>query len=184
MRTAKMSVLLGLSALIVLILGGVIFARDAAARHVSATAGGAPVTQRQSPCQSAMHRAFDFWVGEWVVYDPDGNVSGRNTVELVLGGCALHESWESAGGGDGHSYSFYDAAADKWHQTWIDINGGALYIDGVWNGEAMVLSDGINRVTWTQIDNGGVRRLWESTTAGGATWTTSFDGHYARARQE
>jgi hypothetical protein len=181
MRLLKMSAFLGLSSLIVLVLGGVIFTADARARLGSEPAATA---QQPSACQSAMHRAFDFWVGEWVVYNPGGDVAGRNTIELQLDGCALHESWESSTGGTGHSYTFYDAAADKWHQTWIDSNGGALYVDGEWTGEAMVLGDASNRITWTKIANGGVRQHWEVTTDGGATWSTSFDGQYVAARQE
>ena len=161
---------------VVFALGAMLFAKDASARYQAAP--------QQSACASAAHRAFDFWVGQWVVYDPQGNVVGHNTIELTLDGCALHESWESASGSSGHSYSFYDAAADKWHQTWIDDGGNALYVDGGWTGEAMVLRDGTNRVTWTQIAGGGVRQHWETTADGGATWSTAFDGDYSLARQE
>ncbi len=176
MRTLKMAALLAVSLVGVFALGAVLFASEASARYQDAP--------RQPSCQTPEHRAFDFWVGEWVVYGPAGRVAGHNTIELVLGGCALHESWESASGGGGHSYTFYDAAADKWHQTWIDAGGSALYLDGEWTGEAMVLSDGTNRITWTQIEGGGVRQHWETTTDAGATWSTAFDGQYVPARQE
>ncbi len=158
------------------VIGAASFANEASLPHRG---------QAQRPtCQTPAHRVFDFWVGEWVVYGPTGNVAGHNTIDLVLGGCALHESWESTRGGAGHSYTFYDAAADKWHQTWIDDGGGALYLDGEWTDTAMVLGDETNRITWTLIEGGGVRQHWETTTDGGATWSTSFDGEYVPARQE
>ena len=176
MRSLKMAGLLMVSSTIVFALGAMLFISEASARYQSA--------RQQPTCATAAHRAFDFWVGQWVVYGPGGNVVGHNTIELVLDGCALHESWESVNGSTGHSYTFYDAAADKWHQTWIDNGGNAIYADGAWTGEAMVLGDGTNRITWTQIEGGGVRQHWETTIDGGTTWSTSFDGEYVPARQE
>lgn len=142
-------------------------------------AGPAAARQDAAPtCASDDHRRFDFWVGEWEVFTPDGNRAGGNHIQLVLGGCALHESWTSAGGGHGNSYTFYDSARGVWHQTWIDARGQALYIDGNWDGEAMVLSDGSNRITWSQLDGGRVRQHWQVSSDDGATWSTAFDGEY------
>ena len=49
---------------------------------------------------------------------------------------------------------------------------------------AMVMSDGPNRVTWTPHEDGSVQQVWETSTDGGETWTTVFDGQYVKARQE
>lgn len=171
-----MAGLLMVSLTLIFALGAMLFTNEASARYQAAP-------QRPS-CQTSEHRAFDFWVGQWVVYDPNGDVVGSSTIELVLGGCALRESWESVSGGDGRSYTFYDRAAEGWHQTWIDEGGNALYLDGEWTGEAMVLGDGTNRITWTQIDGGSVRQHWETTADGGSSWSTAFDGEYVPARQE
>ena len=38
----------------------------------------------------------------------------------------------------------------------------------------------IQRITWTPLDGGRVRQHWESTTDGGKTWVTAFDGLYTR----
>jgi len=176
MRALKMAAMLMVSLVGLFAVGAVLFTGEASARYQPAP--------QQPACRTPEHRAFDFWVGQWVVYDPAGNVAGHNTIELVLGGCALHESWESASGSSGNSYTFYDAAADKWHQTWIDAGGNALYLDGAWTGEAMVLGDGTNRITWTGVEPGSVRQHWETTSDGGATWSTAFDGQYVPARQE
>lgn len=137
----------------------------------------APQDPEAEPCSTPEHRRFDFWVGTWEVYSGD-SLAGRNVIAEALGGCAIHESWESAGGAPGHSYSFYDASREQWHQTWIDARGGALYLDGGWNGNAMVMGDDTNRITWTPLDGGRVRQHWETTSDGGETWTTVFDGEY------
>jgi len=149
--------------------------------------GGGPTTGQQGvaaaqdqeaeACSTPEHRRFDFWLGTWEVHSGD-SLAGRNVITEVLGGCAVHESWESASGVPGHSYSFYDASRERWHQTWIDARGGALYLDGGWNGSAMVMGDETNRITWIPLEGGRVRQHWETTSDGGETWTTVFDGEY------
>lgn len=129
-------------------------------------------------CSAPEYRQFDFWVGSWEVYGPKGNRVGANVIEATLGGCALHENWESASGGRGHSYTFYDARTEQWHQTWVDSSGGTLYLNGAFTDGAMVLSDGTNRITWTPLASGSVRQHWQSTGDGGETWTDVFDGEY------
>jgi hypothetical protein len=140
----------------------------------------APPAPPADPCASPDHRAFDFWVGEWEVFLPDGRQAGSSVIEARLNGCAIHESWTSATGGHGNSYNFLDAARGVWHQTWIDAQGNALYIEGGPQGDSMVLSDGVNRITWTPLASGHVRQHWEVTQDEGATWTTAFDGEYRR----
>ena len=38
----------------------------------------------------------------------------------------------------------------------------------------------IDRTTWTPLEDGRVRQHWESTTDGGKSWSTVFDGYYSR----
>lgn len=178
MRLVKMAGLMVLTVLVVTMISAL------SSRSASARFGAAAPQTAAAGCDAEEHRQFDFWVGDWVVYNPDGSTAGSNTISLALDGCALHESWKSATGGTGHSYTFYDAARDAWHQTWIDSRGGTLYLDGAWTGEAMVLSDGSNRITWTPLEGGAVRQHWEVTADEGATWSTAFDGEYVPARQQ
>ena len=69
--------------------------------------------------------------------------------------------------------------------------GSAVYLEGgVDENGAMVMSDegmtrhevtgNIGRTTWTPNPDGSVRQHWESSTDGGETWTTVFDGVYTR----
>src|SRR5688500_1921848 len=71
-----------------------------------------------SRCESAAHRQFDFWIGEWEVNDARGRRLGTNRIEAILGGCVLAESWEGSSGSRGRSLNVYDPGDNKWHQSW------------------------------------------------------------------
>ena len=59
-----------------------------------------------APCENdEAFRAFDFWLGDWVVHGPAGNVAGHNRIERSQRGCVLVENWTSATGGTGTSGS-------------------------------------------------------------------------------
>ncbi|MET1257277.1 hypothetical protein [Aliikangiella maris] len=81
-------------------------------------------------CSSGEYRQFDFWIGEWEVSNAKGEPVGNNHIFPILNGCALSENWQSVKGGKGVSYTFYDQNQKQWHQTWVDANGGALYLNG------------------------------------------------------
>ncbi|MFT7243946.1 MAG: hypothetical protein ACI82A_001296 [Candidatus Azotimanducaceae bacterium] len=134
-------------------------------------------------CQSADHRAFDFWLGEWQVTSP-GRVGWQASSSITLGndGCTIHEAYTTPGGYAGTSVNFYDGSKSQWHQTWVDNQGGPLYLDGGMRGSSMVLSDGQNQITWTPQIDGRVRQHWQVTSDSGVTFTTAFDGYYEPAQ--
>ena len=145
------------------------------------------------PCQASEHRQFDFWLGHWDVFTPDGKLAGENLIERVLGGCVLRETWSGRGGFAGVSLNSFDAGDRQWHQSWVDNQGGRLQLAGRRVGEVMELgATGPNadkpgatlqqRIRWTPQGDGTVRQLWESSADGGATWTVEFDGRYVRRR--
>jgi hypothetical protein len=138
------------------------------------------------PCQAPEHRQFDFWLGDWDVTAPasPGSTS-RNRITLINGGCTLREEYTTPLGYEGTSLNFYDATQRVWHQTWIDNQGGVLFLDGGLQDRSMVMAtttdpQNIQRITWTSLDDGRVRQHWEATTDGGKTWSTVFDGYYAK----
>jgi tetratricopeptide (TPR) repeat protein len=138
------------------------------------------------PCQAPEFGQFDFWIGDWDVTSPanPGGVS-RNRISRINGGCTLREEYVTPMGYEGTSLNFYDAARKVWHQTWIDNQGQPLYIEGGFDGTSMVLAttadpQNVQRITWTPLPDGRVRQHWESTTDGGKTWSTVFDGYYSR----
>jgi hypothetical protein len=143
---------------------------------------------RPPACTSAEHHQFDFWIGDWEVTLPNGKHAGTNTIEPILTGCVLRETWSGAGGMHGTSYNIYDAAGRRWHQTWVDDGGNLLELNGAFEGGRMVLtgeqkdSSGttLQRITWTPSAGGEVRQLWEASSDGGKTWSVQFDGRYKK----
>lgn len=142
------------------------------------------------PCLSEAHRAFDFWIGTWDVYRPNGQKVGVNEIGSAMGGCVLHERY-SAGAYHGESFNTFDAARGVWHQTWVDNQGALLLLEGGVTDGAMILSGEttdaqgaktLQRITWTRLEDDGtrVRQLWEVSNDGGQTWTVAFDGEYRR----
>lgn len=131
-------------------------------------------------------RQFDFWIGDWVVRDPGGAVVGSNRISLVEGGSALLEEWRNSGGGTGTSLSYFDPANGQWHQVWVTPSSPASVASGGIVDGAMVLTSRdpagkvTARTTWTPLEDGRVRQHWESTTDGGSSWSTVFDGYYER----
>ncbi len=94
-------------------------------------------------CSAAVHRQFDFWLGDWdVVANPATTPAtpatapataatspsppqkpGNNVITSLDDGCVLMESW-TAQGQTGHSLNIYDRTRQQWHQTWVDNSGG------------------------------------------------------------
>jgi hypothetical protein len=149
----------------------------------------APPPPPTAACTDSGYRQFDFWLGEWEVFTPDGKRAGVNSIRRVHGGCVLEESWHGASGSTGSSFNIYTPSTNQWHQTWVDSDGLLLRLDGSFDG-AMRLAgettgrDGVrtsHRLTWTPQDGGRLRQLWESS-ADGKPWTVVFDGTYVRKR--
>lgn len=142
--------------------------------------------QGPPPCSSDSASQFDFWLGSWEVR-ANGQLAGHNTITREIGGCVLHERYRTPQGYEGESFNIYDASRGVWHQTWVDNGGLLLTLEGGYSDGHMVLegtTEGPNgtslqRITWSVIDGGpNVRQLWETSTDGGGTWTTAFDGTY------
>lgn len=144
------------------------------------------------PCTAPEYRQFDFWIGRWEVFGPQGRKAGDNVIEPIDGGCALQERWRGQGGFTGTSLNAWDAQARVWRQHWVDNQGGVLRLAGRLEGGRMVLSGAephpdrpgaqrLQRITWTPLEGGAVRQLWEQSDDAGATWSVAFDGRYVRS---
>ena len=147
------------------------------------------ISTNQCPCCTEEHRAFDFWLGDWEAFTPNGKLAGTNSIILMQDSCIIQENLVSASAGyTGTSYNWYDAASKTWHQSWIDNQGGSLLLSGSHKGNQIILSseatpDGkggktINRITWTDLGDGTVRQHWETSADLGETYKTAFDGLY------
>ena len=164
-------------------------ARIAAGTLAALTAPTIAVAQDAlPPCTTAEYRQFDFWLGEWEVSNPEGEVVGTNTITSIIGGCAVHERWVGSRGGVGESVNAYDRRTNSWHQTWVGEFGLVLRLEGGLRDDSMVLEGELiegeggvlQRITWTPAAEGSVRQLWETSDDSGANWTTAFDGTYRK----
>ena len=152
-------------------------------------ADGDIAMEANRPCTASECRQFDFWIGDWEVRTPQGQLAGTNRIEKILGGCVLEENWTGASGVRGKSFNIFSAADRKWHQTWVDSNGLLLVLVGDWRDNKMELGgevpqpDGkvvVHRVTWKPMADGGVRQHWETSEDGGKSWSDVFVGLYRR----
>ena len=142
------------------------------------------------PCLSSdISRHFDFWIGEWEVF-VNGNKVGDNSITRAPGGCAIHESYTTAGNYSGQSINFYSPVDKKWHQHWVG-SGGDVYnyvetkrekgmlqfVSEFMNAQGNIT---LSKLTFTLNDDGTVRQLFESSTDDGKTWAPAFDGLYKK----
>lgn len=145
----------------------------------------------QCPCCAETYQQFDFWIGEWDVFNAQGQKVGTNTIQKIQGNCVLTENWIGGKGSTGTSFSYYDRKTKTWNQLWIDNSGGNLNITGNFRDGKMVLMGEKqhnavkdisfqDRITWTDNKDKTVRQHWERTTDDGKSWNTLFDGLYKR----
>jgi hypothetical protein len=139
-------------------------------------------------CEAPEYRQFDFWIGKWEVRKPDGTVAGTNHITREFGGCVLRERYTTPTGYSGESLNAYDPGRKRWHQTWVDVGGAPLLLDGGLQGTAMVLEGSTvdekgrstrQRITWTPNPDGTVRQHWQKADEKDE-WVTVFDGLYRR----
>ena len=144
--------------------------------------------QAEPACSDPQDREFDFWIGEWEVYDGE-NLAGRNSIVPILGGCVLQENWQGESGSAGSSFNFYNPQIGKWEQFWVWRNGTTLELEGGFSDGKMILEgDSLNqkgetvrnRITWYDNPDGTVRQHWEVSKDQGKTWETAFDGLYKK----
>lgn len=145
---------------------------------------------QQKGCSDDKSHEFDFWIGEWEVSAGD-QVAGHNSIQPILDGCVLQESWSGAKGSAGSSFNFYDPQAKKWRQMWVWRNGTTLELEGDYADGKMVLEGESvdakgkkirNRITWYDKPDGTVRQHWEVQSTGDTEWKTAFDGIYRKKK--
>lgn len=142
------------------------------------------------PClSSGQYRHFDFWVGEWDVYVGQQKV-GENNITMATGGCAVHESYTTAGNYAGQSINYFDPIDKKWHQHWVGAAGDVYNYLETDRGDGMLRFESpfmnaqgqisLSRLTFTLNDDGTVRQLFEGSTDNGQSWSPAFDGLYKK----
>lgn len=147
-------------------------------------------SQNECPCCSEHHAKFDFWVGDWVVFDTTGTQVGENLIVKLENNCIINEHWTGAKGLSGRSYNYYDKSDSTWNQLWIDSNGGNLVLKGKPIDNLMILKSNLkkgkrvdwyyNKITWTNNSDGSVTQLWEIFDGEDNLLNTAFKGIYRR----
>jgi len=143
------------------------------------------------PCEhNEAFAEFDFWVGDWEVHGPAGELAGTNSIQKEERGCVLLERWVNSVGGTGQSINYVDQITGEWVQVWNAEGGSQINIRGEMTGEGMLLVGTMHTVgtdtaipfrgLWTLLPDGRVRQFFEQSDDDGETWTTSFEGFYTR----
>ena len=142
------------------------------------------------PCITEAHQQFDFWLGNWNVYDIKNKLIGTNTVVKMPNACALQENWSATqGASKGTSYNYYNAVDKSWNQVWIDNAGSSLVLKGRYKNNKMVLKSKLihgnkgtyyNQITWFKNSNGSVTQLWELLDINNTPFNEIFRGTYKK----
>ena len=152
----------------------------------------------QKPCSMPAFRQFDFWVGEWEAFSPNGNKGGDSKISIILDSCVILEEWTSASAQQGlvyagKSFNSYNAASKQWQQTWTDNTGNTTeFLRGEGrDGKIIYYADNVpdpkgasfmRRLTFTKLSNDKVRQFGERSDDAGKTWTTEYDLEYRRKK--
>lgn len=149
------------------------------------------------PCGANNHyNDFNFWIGDWDVFDPKGNKAGSSKISRILDQCVILEEWTSANAQQGlvytgKSFNTYDISTGEWQQTWVDNTGSSTeFLQGEFHEGKMVFqttpqiirpdSVVIQRLTFFALEENRVRQLGEISTNGGGNWTIQYDLMYHR----
>lgn len=150
----------------------------------------------QKPCDKPEFRQFDFWVGEWEAFAPNGNKGGDSKISIIIDSCVILEEWTSASLQQGFryagkSFNTYNLATKQWQQTWVDNTGNTTeFLRGEGSdGKIIFYADHVTgpkgekfmrRLTFTKLSNDKVRQFGELSTDGGTTWKTEYELEYRR----
>ena len=159
--------------------------------------GAPPVPVEQATpadaCNGKLYEAFDFWLGEWNVFDKHGGaLVGKSRVAKINNGCAVREDWLPLQGRPGGNLNAPDLITGRWHQYWTDSSGGRVDLEGGLYHGAMVVAgpwqrvngtsqNAMLRISYTRLDADSVRQIAEFSNDEGLTWEVSFDYLYLRA---
>lgn len=148
-----------------------------------------PNSTNECACCTTDHGQFDFWIGEWNVYDTIGNLVGENTITSIQDHCVIEENWKSKSG-TGTSYNYYDKADSTWNQVWIDNKGRPLVLKGRLDDGKMILRSKLtkgqkikefyNQITWQKMPDETVIQTWEALDPNLKSIAVIFKGIYKK----
>jgi hypothetical protein len=147
-------------------------------------------SQTTCACCTESYKQFDFWIGEWNVYDTAGNKIGENLITKLENDCLISEHWTSVTGNTGRSFNYFDNNDSTWNQTWVDNQGTNLVLKGKAAPGKMILKSALqkgnsidwyaNKITWTRNADNSVTQVWEIVDKNDKTLSIAFKGNYKR----
>jgi hypothetical protein len=133
---------------------------------------------------------FDFWLGQWDCAWEGGG--GVNTISRILDGNVIEERFDSSASPTsamiGLSVSVFNEQTRRWHQTWVDNQGGYLDFVGDFTDGKMILSREAmregqpvqQRMVWFDITPAAFEWHWDRSLDGSSTWETLWHISYRR----
>jgi hypothetical protein len=158
-------------------------------------------TQNPFPCmENKQAREFDFWVGEWDVYNAGSDtLVGHSLIEIASGGCMILENWTATGAppSNGKSMNYVNPATGKWEQLWIgsgglNNNNPQKFVDGEYRDNAMRFvfeqhgrsgNKQLGRFIFFNEGKDQVRQFNEVSDDQGKTWKTLYNLTYKRRKK-
>jgi hypothetical protein len=148
------------------------------------------------PCDAAPYHQFDFWLGDWRVYDGvTGQLVAKDHIETQFAGCVVQQTMSFVTDmyrRPGVAYRLAGASTSRfdgqqWLQLWVDNQWGAIIMKGTPTKDgAMVLDTVIPsrgrdvRLIWKLEPGGVVRILQYVADTGSGKWEEYGDLIYRR----
>lgn len=140
-----------------------------------------------------IYNDFDFVLGNWDFYTPDGTLIGQQTYTKREQGHLILEEWKLNSGSTGLGMSFVDPKTGLWRQVWmspmfhIDYSGsldesGAMVLEGILYPNNGDKSSPI-RGTWAKQPDGSVKQDFLVLNDKTNTWEVLFAG-FTRLKQD
>jgi hypothetical protein len=164
----------------------------------AATALEAAPVLTAPPCDTPQHHQFDFWLGEWQVFDAVTNeLVAFDRIEKLYEGCIVQQSmnfvtdlYRRPGATyrlAGISINRYDG--EGWMEMWADNQWGAIALRGSPDTTAAMVLRTVTpsrnrdlKIVWEKHADGSVRILQYVAPAGSGKWQKYGDLIYRRNR--
>lgn len=98
------------------------------------------LSQENCACCTPEHQQIDFLIGDWEVFNEQGDMIGENLIEPVKNHCIISKNRKGINGSGGKSFNNYNRAdTNNWHQLWISNTGNNLNLQGTASGDKIIL---------------------------------------------
>jgi hypothetical protein len=151
-----------------------------------APAAAAAENSAAGPCDTPQHHQFDFWVGDWQVFEAKSNqLVGYDRVEKQSHGCIVQQNLTMItdlyrGPGVGYRMSGIGVNrfdGENWLELWADDTWGAIALRGTLDAHGSMVLTTLTpsrnrdlRLVWERRPDGSVRTLQYVAPAGSGKW--------------